>query len=949
MTPVTDPAIVQQLETPTAAPAGAKPVTDPETVKALEAAPADNTGAIVARQAGALGRKAAAATADTLKQMDKDVDYSGVTGAGLRAEYGFMDTPEEKQAYLKKHFGDENVSQDSFGRDVVTINGQKVAFLPRGGKETGKKGSAAASWADVASDVAPVAGMTAGGLIGAAAGVGPGSVPLAVGGAAAGGATGKAANKLFKQTLGMNLQSAGETSRDILVEGAKGAGAQATGEVLGLVGRSIFRGPFREGSIFGPLSGKSKEAFRTAQAGVSEARELGLKPKVGSYSPNASFTQRVQNAGFRLFGDDLALKNRPILEAGAEKLTGGGMANAPAQTEALNRGITARAVDLVRTANAAADQATAEASALLKASEEAISGKVGPVSGNLSAALAQNIRAARDAFADKAAALYAPLDAMAGKPVVPTAGLKAAMQQILSEGPQTKGGQPVFASDTIKKFAGDIAQLPDHISFQQMQVARSTLRDRSAIEALNAGLSEHQAARLAKAADMAFDEAAKMETSGAVNSVERQAMRNRLQELEGKAGSEAEIAALKGKLNARPLSQTGNQFAGSAKAAKALRRADKFYAAGIQRFNDLTVEAMVKDATRTGFVEPEKVAERLAVPGMNDKLLRVQRVVTPETFGQIGAVRWKGLLDEAKSPLTGEVDGRRLAASLKKMGPVLKTLYGEGEAARMVDYAEQLAALNGQADAAALASGRMADAVKDAVLKKEAANEVMKRGFVKMLQTDGPESLTGAQWLTEPDHRLMLRQALEGFGPQSQEAKQIREYLARRIFSSMEQPATKGAEKYGTTELMGEPLQKELNRYGRPYLEEVFGKPWTDAAFKFARQAEIATRKNPVDSGGLVAASIGLHWLRHLGEIARYFTAGELLSTDPVITYLSKGIEGEGIDFLQKWVGRGMQLGINIEAEEAPKRPAANARGIAVHTQRLLNRQNIGAMQGVRG
>ncbi len=152
----------------------------------------------------------------------------------------------------------------------------------------------------------------------------------------------------------------------------------------------------------------------------------------------------------------------------------------------------------------------------------------------------------------------------------------------------------------------------------------------------------------------------------------------------------------------------------------------------------------------------------------------------------------------------------------------------------------------------------------------------------------------------------------------------------------MEVPATKGAEKYGTTELMGEPLQKELERYGRPYLEEVFGKKWTDSAYKFARQAEVATRKNPVDSGGLLAATLGLHWLRHLGEIARYFTAGELLSTDPVITYLSTGVEFGGADFLQKWVGRGMQLGINIEAEELPKKTADRARGYITHGKAAL-------------
>src|SRR5258708_22189833 len=141
---------------------------------------------------------------------------------------------------------------------------------------------------------------------------------------------------------------------------------------------------------------------------------------------------------------------------------------------------------------------------------------------------------------------------------------------------------------------------------------------------------------------------------------------------------------------------------GVEQASAALRRADNFYAAGMKRFNDLTVEAMVKDATKSGFVEPEKVASRIATPGMNEKLLRIQKSVTPETFGQIGAERWKQMLDESRSPLTGEVSGRLLADRLKKMGPVLETLYGKAESGRMMTYAEHLAALNGDIPASVL-------------------------------------------------------------------------------------------------------------------------------------------------------------------------------------------------------------------------------------------------------
>ena len=115
----------------------------------------------------------------------------------------------------------------------------------------------------------------------------------------------------------------------------------------------------------------------------------------------------------------------------------------------------------------------------------------------------------------------------------------------------------------------------------------------------------------------------------------------------------------------------------------------------------------------------------------------------------------------------------------------------------------------------------------------------------------------------------------------------------------------------------------------------MFGKEWTDSAYKFAHNVEVATRKNPVDSGGLIAAQLGLHWIRHLGEIGKYFTAGEALTRPSVITYLSKGFGKEGgmMDFMQKALGTGTKIGLAYEAEEMPKHTADYARGVATHAQ----------------
>ena len=1033
--PVTDPELLKKLEgDDKEGDKGEKPVTDPKLLEALEAAPPDSARRRTIqslpkalRSAGVENLKKRAASA--FKQMDPDVDYSGIAAPALRAAYAFEDTPQERKALLEEHFGKGNVTKDSFGRDVVIINGQKVAFLPRGDEDIGKPGSTASAYADVSSEVFPVTGMTLGAIAGAPVTLGP--VPVgAIGGAGVGTSAGKAMNKLIKDIFLKNSQSFGEQVGDVAMGIPEGMAAQTLGEGGALIGRSLFRGPFREGSIFGPIAKKSREIFRQRMKDVGEARELGLTPRVGTYSPNASFTQRVQNAGFRLFGDYVSVKNRPILTQEAGKLTGGALSNTPAEKEVLSGKISERADQLVKTATKAADDAHKTAEELLKATEATITEARGAAPANLGESVASNVRLAKQAFAIKAAEMYAPLDALAGQPVVPTQGLKDTMEQILSEGPQTVAegeegkSQPLLASDTIKKFASDIAKLPDYISFQQMQVARATLRDRAAVEALNVGLSERQAARLARAADDAFDQAEGFTISErTIPGVEKPgafkgtSLLQKIKQMGGidpsyaqditgeskmgtkgvppglfatgswKGGKGTGLDDLATRLNAegwdidpndtkdlvskiqdeiagrekyysladsekRMESESDMQFFDEASAAgqagarkevikrpiegveeakQALRRADKFYAAGMKRFNDLTVESIVKDATTSGFVEPEKVAERVAQPGMVDRLQRMQKVVTPKVFSEIGAARWKGLLNDARNPLTGDVSGRRLAASLKKMGPVLETLYGKQEAARMTTYAENLAALNGEIPADALRSGQLSQVVQAAILKKEVLNETMKRGFVKALQSDGRQSLSAAEWLTEPSNRAELKQALDAFGAQSPEAKSLREYLARRIFSVMEVPATRGAEKYGTTELMGEPLMKELERYQRPYLEDVFGKEWTDAAFKFARQAEIATRKNPIDSGGLLAATLGLHWMRHLGEIAVYLAAGEALSTAPVITYLSKGIEFRGADFLQTWVGRGMQLGINVEAEDLPKKIKDQTSGYVAH------------------
>ena len=210
------------LDSPKKAEAKEKPPEPPKGFK-LDSSDSPDLKAVfslpAAQMAGKLGAKTRQAAAQFAKQQDPDVDYSGVSMPTIRAQYSFLDTPEERQQFLKQHFGD--VTQDSFGRDVVKINGQKVAFLPRGDRDTGKPGATASAWADVAGDVAPVAGMMIGSLATAPI---PGA---SIAGSGIGAAGGKAVNKIIKQVMGANLQDSQAIATDIAMEVPKGAAAQA--------------------------------------------------------------------------------------------------------------------------------------------------------------------------------------------------------------------------------------------------------------------------------------------------------------------------------------------------------------------------------------------------------------------------------------------------------------------------------------------------------------------------------------------------------------------------------------------------------------------------------------------------------------------------------------------------------------------------------------------------
>src|SRR5260221_14165385 len=110
-------------------------------------------------QLGALAGKALSQTQKALAQKDEGIDYSGVNEPSAQAAYSIIPKPEDRTAYLKERFGPGNVTQDSFGRDVVKVGDKKIAFKSREDNTPFFQGAASH-----AGDILPVGGMIAGAI-----------------------------------------------------------------------------------------------------------------------------------------------------------------------------------------------------------------------------------------------------------------------------------------------------------------------------------------------------------------------------------------------------------------------------------------------------------------------------------------------------------------------------------------------------------------------------------------------------------------------------------------------------------------------------------------------------------------------------------------------------------------------------------------------------------------
>jgi len=451
--------------------------------------------------------------------------------------------------------------------------------------------------ADIA-DLRGSAGPIAGGAIGGMLG-GPYGAAAGIGLAALGAAGGKGIDEAADALRGQNLQSPSEVAGDIASEGGYAA-----------AGEGLYRGVMRPigRKLMAPHANRVTPEARQL---VKESMDIGARPNVTQVT-KAPILGRAQSMMNRIFGDPTAAQNATALNKEMARLK-----------LSVGRNVSKKTVG------------------------EAITG---------------DIKRTRGAVSRLAARRYGLInEAIQGKPIVPTQGLKQQATEILQSFPKGKEGQTLFINSDIARHLTQIDQLPDNITISEMQAIRQQLWDSVSDNTILPGMPSRYARMLYKETNKAFE-----------------------------------------------------NVGGDQQVAQALKLANNEYAKNIRRFDDAFISRVMKDPSYAGSIPPEKVVGSVFRKGEESKLNRLMQMVKPKTRESIRRSAMDDLLsnisERTDDPLKEVFNGKKFLNTLDSYGEgTLKAMFGEQKTkelyrfGRVAQFVNQKMAMSGGIVAAGIA------------------------------------------------------------------------------------------------------------------------------------------------------------------------------------------------------------------------------------------------------
>lgn len=90
--------------------------------------------------------------------------------------------------------------------------------------------------------------------------------------------------------------------------------------------------------------------------------------------------------------------------------------------------------------------------------------------------------------------------------------------------------------------------------------------------------------------------------------------------------------------------------------------------------------------------------------------------------------------------------------------------------------------------------------------------------------------------------------------------------------------------------VMGETLSKQLDKLGRPTVDAIYGPGLTGDLFRFAKLSQFVTNEQAKPTVAIVAASVALRPLSHLGKLGEMFAMKHLMVKPGFIHWINEGL-----------------------------------------------------------
>jgi hypothetical protein len=604
-----------------------------------------------------------------------------------------------------------------------------------------------------ASQAAPVAGAIAGSIGGGAAGSllpGPGTIAGGVAGAGAGSALGQGFNDAILQLAGVYDRSGSEEAANLGEAAAFGAVGEGAGRAVGAAG------PYLKGKIQNALPAAAAHFVGADPAGLKQAIDLSEKGVLVPPSGWAKEAPHIQNV-VEVF-DPAFHTQKPLLqsatehyeesakniaesvgakpsgkfsepeaavstEKAGETILGRTREESRVADENLRKALELRRGELAATSAAREVETSSHMEALKRAETEATTAaqavvdegfkniqtdidtamkvaKAGGNSGDLWWNVGEKLKAVKQGIAARASKMYGEADALAGGHLPNSEGLSDTAADFLAQLPEGFEGRYPSIVKQLRDLAGveevDAGGMPTgkwlkepvHPTFGQLHNLRSIIRQNINYHDLTPDIREGTYKFFAKKVDdILHDPEAVPE----------------LQE-----------------------------------ASRALKAADAFYRENMRPLTDKNIQAVVSGLESGLPADPKNLFNTLVKEGRSDLTNKVKELVGPNLWAGVKAADVQDMLDQAKTLIPGQIDGKRFAQQMvdRVRSGMLEAVHGKEASAKLLEQAQRIAMLDGKLDIAARPGDTITTIIGKARAAKEAAQEAARADPLKTLNKE---------------------------------------------------------------------------------------------------------------------------------------------------------------------------------------------------------------------